>query len=164
MVPDLETCWIAASGEERAWYLGSAWRAADDAQRAEVLREAGALLWLAVAWRACDGRERREFVALRAREIATALDEALLRPPPDRPLRAESKQALARRLNFLEQRFPEMAEMIKAWRRMVGVPLSLKRSLPTEKREQPAKVLHYRNPNRPRGRGRPEGAARNGGG
>jgi hypothetical protein len=82
---------------ERAWYLAPAWRAASYEQRAAVLRE-DAARWLEAAWLASTGEQRRSFVALRAREVAVALDAALLKPPPEPLLRPASRTAVARRL------------------------------------------------------------------
>jgi hypothetical protein len=101
-----------AGAGERSQYLLSAWRAAGHEQRAEVLRE-DAPRSLEVAWLACTAPQRRAFVAIRAREVAAALDEALLLPPPDwSPLQRESKQSLARRLNAVEQRCPTISARV----------------------------------------------------
>jgi hypothetical protein len=156
MGADLETAWIEASAEERSQYLGQAWRAAGEEQRAAVLRE-NAPWALEAAWIAASGAQRKAFVSLRAREVATALDAALLLPPPDwSPLQRESKQSLARRLNTLEQSHPALAEVFRGWRRVLGVPLGIKRGMPPPDRPA-AGPLRYRNPNLPR-RGRNGGA------
>jgi hypothetical protein len=133
MYPDLESAWIAAPDEERAWYLGPAWRAASHEQRAAVLRE-DASRWLEAAWRACTADQRRWFVAGWAREVAAALGAALLRLPPEP--RPASKTALARRLNSLERKFPHMAEICRAWRAELKIPAGFARGMSPEMRER----------------------------
>jgi hypothetical protein len=138
MYADLEDAMLSSPPAERARYLGLCWQASDREARVQVMSHADGegVDWLDLAWRAADAQARRRFVLAWCLELRTAIEVARHRGVLTNGALVKW-QDLVRRLNDLERDSdPQLAEMARSLKALLGAPAKLTRGVSPAQRER----------------------------